>query len=94
MSNSEILSKGEEYYNKMELAYKVAIDMPKDEGIQYFRQKEKENHDLKYNNLPVWLITSLESQNFHNEQIILNPRRKAKDMDKVVEAVKPYVKGD
>lgn len=87
-NNDKILKVAEDYYNKMEKAYKIAIEMPWKDGIHFFYEKEKENKKLISGICPVWLISSLEAEDFYYKQIILNPKNK----NKVVEAVKPHIK--
>ncbi|MFX4251998.1 hypothetical protein ACOL21_04030 [Aliarcobacter butzleri] len=78
INNNKILKVAEDYYNKMEKAYKVAIEMPWKDGIHFFYEKERENKELISKICPVWLISSLEAKNFYYKKIILDPKNKNK----------------
>ncbi|MGB3750450.1 MAG: helix-turn-helix transcriptional regulator [Arcobacteraceae bacterium] len=78
-TDSKILKTAENYFNNMSQAYDIAIEMDRSEGIHYYRIKKKEYYEEKYSNLPIWLIASLEAQDYYHERIILNPRKKDND---------------
>ena len=88
INNDKILKVAEQYHKNMKKAYKIAIEMPWKDGIHFFYDKEKENKELISGICPIWLISSLEAENFYYKKIILDPKNK----NKVVEAVKPHIK--
>ena len=77
-NNDKILKVAEQYHKNMKEAYKIAIEMPWKDGIQFFYDKEEENKKLISGICPIWLISSLEAEDFFHKQIILNPKNKNK----------------
>ena len=71
-----ILIKAKEYYDKIEEAYKVAIEMEKSAGKKYFREKMSQYSDIIYSVAPTWLIASLETYSRYLFEIISKQRKK------------------
>ncbi len=69
-NSSAILEATKEYYDNMQKVYIEAIKQ--DDKIQYFKDKRREY--ININNikiaLPEWLTIVLESEDFHNFEII------------------------
>lgn len=79
-NNDKILKVAEDYYNKMEEAYKEALSLHKNDGMKHYRKKMSENKTTDFTLLlPDWLKLCIESNDAVNLEIIKKDKRKAKN---------------
>lgn len=78
-NNDKILKVAEDYYNKMEEAYKEALSLNKDDGMKLYRKKMSENKTTNFTLvIPDWLKLCIESNDAVNLEIIKKDKRKEK----------------